>query len=549
MSHFFLLFIIIICLPCTTLGAEGGSGRWHLLQRSIGISAMHMQLLHDDSVVIFDRTDFGNSNLPLAAGRCRRDQNEEAIKKDCTAHSAKYNSLTNTFRPLTVLTDTWCSSGAILPNGTLVQTGGFNDGIRVVRMIHPSCSQCDWIEFPNMLLAPRWYASNHILPDGRLIIIGGRQSFNYEFYPKKETDQLFELPFLEQTNDDFEENNLYPYVFLHVDGNLFIFANNRAILFDYNKSAVVRTYPSIPGGEPRNYPSTGSAVLLPLRNLELGVNMEVEVLICGGAPRGSFTKALNTGQFLTTLNTCARMKISDPDPKWEMETMPMGRVMSDMLILPNEDVIIINGASLGTAGWELGRNPVLTPVIYHPDNTTETRFEVQRPAKIPRMYHSCSIVLRDGRVLVAGSNPHSGYNFTGVLYPTELSVEAFSPPYLDSSKTRIRPTFIKPLSGYKIKYGMSLKIKFSIKGEVDLNTIKVTMLRPPFNTHSFSMSQRLLVLTNIKPVKTSVVSGQFDVQVRIPGSANIAPPGFYIIFVVHQSVPSEGIWVQLHNCF
>ncbi|XAR64170.1 hypothetical protein NMG60_11024412 [Bertholletia excelsa] len=317
---------------------------------------MHMQLLHNDRVVIYDRTDFGRSNLSLPDGRCRHDPHEVVIKDDCTAHSVEYDFISNTFRPLVVLTDVWCSSGAVFPDGRLVQTGGFNDGDRAVRVFQP-CSGCDWEEIDDGLAQRRWYATNHILPDGRQIIIGGRQQFNYEFYPKTaSSSQAYYLRFLEETNDRGVENNLYPFVFLNVDGNLFIFANNRAILFDYTKRVVVRTYPEIPGGDPRNYPSTGSAVLLPLRNLQSRA-IEAEVLVCGGAPRGSFNRA-KLNNFVGALNTCGRIRITDPNPKWVMETMPQARVMGDMLLLPNGDVLLINGGSAGTAGWEYGRNPV-----------------------------------------------------------------------------------------------------------------------------------------------------------------------------------------------
>ncbi|KAL0325833.1 UNVERIFIED_CONTAM: Aldehyde oxidase GLOX1 [Sesamum radiatum] len=132
-----------------------------------------------------------------------------------------------------------------------------------------------------------------------------------------------------------------------------------------------------------------------------------------------------------------------------METMPMGRVMSDMLLLPNGEVLIINGAGLGTAGWELGRSPVLAPVIYRPDNPVGSRFEVQNPSSTPRMYHSTAVLLRDGRVLVGGSNPHTYYNFTGVLFPTDLTLQAFSPRYLDPKLAYLRPNIISPVHNLK----------------------------------------------------------------------------------------------------
>ncbi|KAL0351794.1 UNVERIFIED_CONTAM: Aldehyde oxidase GLOX [Sesamum calycinum] len=398
-----LLLFLLIFFTHPNILTRAADGRWDLLLSNIGISAMHMQLLHTDRVVMFDRTDFGRSNISLPDGKCRRDPNDTVLPVDCTAHSVEYDVASNSIR-------------------------------------HSWNSTCDWREISRGLTQRRWYATNHILPDGRQIVIGGRRQFNYEFYPKTSSaDGSYNLPFLVQTNDPRIENNLYPFVFLNGDGNLFIFANNRAILFNYLNGSVVRTYPTIPGGDPRSYPSTGSAVLLPLKN-----NAETEVLVCGGAPKGAYVRA-NNGDFVGALNTCGRIRINDLNPQWVMETMPMGRVMSDMLLLPSE----INGAGLGTAGWELGRSPVLAPVIYRPDNPVGSRFEVQNPSSTPRMYHSTAVLLRDGRVLVGGSNPHTYYNFTGVLFPTDLTLQAFSPRYLDPKLEYSDPILYHPFHNLK----------------------------------------------------------------------------------------------------
>ncbi|KAF8406517.1 hypothetical protein HHK36_008607 [Tetracentron sinense] len=533
----FLVFFAGTCRRSLTRAAQ--EGQWELLQRSIGISAMHMQLLNNDRVVIFDRTDFGKSNLSLPDGKCRNDQNDTALQIDCTAHSAEFNVLANSIRPLMVQTDVWCSSGAVLPDGRLVQTGGFNDGERAVRIFRP-CSDCDWEENAFGLTARRWYATDHILPNGGVIVIGGRRQFNYEFYPKSaSTNKIFSLPFLVQTNDLRIENNLYPFVHLNVDGNLFIFANNHAILLDYTKNVVVKTYPEMPGGDPRSYPSSGSSVLLPLKNLQQS-SIEAEVLVCGGAPKGSYVQAQN-GNFVQALDTCGRIKITDPSPEWSMETMPLARVMGDMTLLPNGNVLIINGASAGTAGWELGRNPVLNPVIYRPNNPSGSgsRFEIQNPSTIPRFYHSTAILLRDGRILVGGSNPHRFYEFTRVLYPTELSLEAFSPGYLDSSFSNLRPKIIAPVSQAKLNYGQLLVVRFSLPGALSEKEIMVTMVAPPFTTHSFSMNQRLLVLGGEKA--TSISKSTYDVEVTTPNSGSHAPSGYYLLFVVHQDIPNDGL--------
>lgn len=59
---------------------------------------------------------------------------------------------------LQILTDTWCSSGAFDGEGMLVQTGGYFEGVKVVRHLSPH-DNGDWREFPNTLADGRWYIS------------------------------------------------------------------------------------------------------------------------------------------------------------------------------------------------------------------------------------------------------------------------------------------------------------------------------------------------------------------------------------------------------
>ncbi|MFS8012798.1 putative immunoglobulin-like, galactose oxidase-like, Early set domain-containing protein [Helianthus anomalus] len=272
------------------------------------------------------------------------------------------------------------------------------------------------------------------------------------------------------------------------------------------------------GGQPGNYPSTGFAVLLPLR-LKKGIVESIKVLVCGGAPKGAFANA-NNGRFDEALDTCGRIKISDPNPQWVMETMPLAQVMGDML-LPNDHVLIINGASAGVAGWELDRNPVLSPCT------------------IPQRFLS-----RDGRVLVGASNPHDKWVFTNVLYPTEQSLEAFSPSYLDSSSSSLRPRIFSPKSKTKMRYGKRVDVTFVVSGRVDLKSVIVTLVSPSFNTHSFSMNQRLLLLDGDNSTK-ALAKSTYRVSVTAPQSGNFAQSGNYILYVVHKEIPSTGIWVRM----
>lgn len=315
----------------------------------------------------------------------------------------------------------------------MMQTGGDNEGLNKVRLLDACAAggSCDWVESESEALVDgRWYASNQVLPDGRQIVVGGRSTFSYEFVPKTSRGEgSFDLTFLSDVQDN-QDDNMYPFVHLMPDGNLYIFANRDSILLDYVNNRVLKNYPTIPG-EPRNYPSAGSSVMLPL---DYANNFSVvEILVCGGAQYGAFRNA--SGNTWPASDTCGRIVATASDPEWSMETMPIRRTMGDMVILPTADILLINGARNGSQGWDKATDPALNPVMYATYNAT-SRFETLAPSTIPRLYHSTANLLSDGRILLAGSNTHQYYTFSGT-YPTELRIDAFEPPYLD-------PRYSKP---------------------------------------------------------------------------------------------------------
>ncbi|PQQ04020.1 WSC domain-containing protein-like [Prunus yedoensis var. nudiflora] len=526
-------------------------GGWELVSENAGVSAMHMTIMPStNKAIMFDAAGFGPSGISFPPGDCRRvfderDGNEDQFELDCWAHAVEFNIDTADIRPLKILTDTWSSCGGLSANGTLVQTGGWGDGGRSVRYLS-GCKACDWEEHPMSLSASRWFSTQHILPNGGFIVIGGRRMFSYEYVPKVESSNqmYFLLPFLQETTDPVE-NNLYPFVFLSTDGNIFIFANNRSILLNPTTNKIIRELPVLDGGS-RNYPSSGMAALLPIK---LNVNdpnsnvIRAEILICGGAdPRAG--KLVEKGIFVTALQDCGRIDIANPKTTWQKEMMPTPRTMGDMLILPTGDILMINGAKKGTSGWNFAEDPNSTPLLYKPDNPETQRFMELKATTIPRMYGSTSMVLPDGNILVAGSNTNYYYNFTGVKYPTELRVEKFYPPYFDPLLVFGRPTIVSDYKGIMVKYQSNFVIEFKLKKyKVNQLDLKVTMYAPPFTTHGFSMGQRLLVL-GIKGLE-NVGLGLFQVEVVAPPTAKIAPPGFYLVFVVHNGIPSSGIWLQI----
>lgn len=509
-------------------------GSFKIILENAGIASMHTAVTRYGNVVLLDRTDIGPSQINLPDGECRNDPTDLNQTVDCTAHSVLFTPGAKTIRPLFIQTDTWCSSGQFLPDGTLVQTGGDFDGFSKVRSFSPCPSEgaCDWVESTTEFLQDgRWYASNQLLPDGTQIVVGGRGVFTYEFIPAN-GQAVVTLPFLQQT-DDSQQDNLYPFLHLLPDGNLYIFANRDSIILNYQTNTVVQTFPTIPG-EPRNYPSAGSSVMLPLV-ADDGYST-VEVLVCGGAQYGDY---LDTSEYALASETCGRITVTSSSPSWKMQTMPYPRAMGDMLILPSGDVLIINGAANGCQGWGNAKNAVPHPVLYEPATST---FVTQSASTIARVYHSTANLLPDGRVLIAGSNTHQYYTFTGD-FPTELRLEAFSPDYLSSSNDDTRPAIVSAPSN--IVYNESFSVTVSISSAPTAN-VELSLLSSPFTTHSFAQGLRSLSLT-VSTATKGAKGGEYVITTTAPPYSTIAPPSYYMLFAVNQGIPSTAVWVQVSN--
>ncbi|KAK9077056.1 hypothetical protein SSX86_005391 [Deinandra increscens subsp. villosa] len=293
-------------------------GTWELLVANAGIASMHTAVTRFNTVILLDRTHIGPTRKRLPQSHCRVDPNDPVHKQDCYAHSALLEPSTGKLRPLMILTDTWCSSGQFLPDGTLLQTGGDGDGFKKVRKFTPceSASFCDWEELEETELARgRWYSTNQILPDGSVIIVGGRAETSVEFFPSRHGNGAVKFPFLAEAKDT-QMDNLYPYVHLLPNGHLFVFANYRAVMYDYTNDIVLKQYPELPGG-PRNYPSAGSSAMLALTN----DYSSATIVVCGGAQYGAFIDRTTDSP---AHGSCGRIEATRPDPVWEMEDIRLG---------------------------------------------------------------------------------------------------------------------------------------------------------------------------------------------------------------------------------
>lgn len=464
--------------------------------------------------------------------------NEAQFDSGQSAFSVQYDLETQSYRPLPLETNTFCSAGGFLKNGSFISTGGgekrgrtwqAEPGWQSIRHFTPCTdSSCWWSEYKTGKMAEnRWYPTVEQLPEGDIFILGGstkgtavnRKEVNvpsYEFWPPREEGEV-PFAFLNETMP----YNLYPFVFVLPDGNLFIFANKKSIIYDYNNRRIVKRLPNIPG-VPRSYPLTSGAVLLPLDPKN---NYNPEILICGGSERMKNNAEAD--------DTCGRINLGDENPQWEMDTFVHKRLMPDGVIMADGNLLWANGCQRGWAGYN-GRNhdPTFDPLIYTPTENKGSRW-TQNLANtdIARMYHSVALTLPDGRVWIAGSNNVDPPDINAE-YPTEFRIEYFSPPYLFKYASRPRISHVPRVVTYGESFKALLNLEGLAKNKNDADKIRVGLLRPGFSTHSMHMSQRYVFLEHI------VSEDLQSIEITAPPRASIFPPGSGFIYVLYDGVPS-----------
>ncbi|KAJ4768854.1 Glyoxal oxidase [Rhynchospora pubera] len=524
----------------------GFAGSWEIISNNTGVNCMHLAIARHGKAIMIDTVALGNSLLKLPDNKCRRTSNAKNATLDCFAHSAEFDYDTGKIRELKIETDPWCSSGGFTPDGTLINSGGFALGERSVRWLKP-CPTCDWSDYPNTLFKGRWYGTQVTLPNGKAMVLGARRAFSFELIPPpgQMNKGINAFNFFRETTDD-SENNLYPFVHLIPDGNLFVFANDRAIIMNPNTGRIVRELPNLKDGlTSRTYPPSGMSALLPidLSKTAPGQPIQAEVIVCGGGYKKCFKDEAPMGRFPDALKDCNRISVTNPAATWVKEDMPAPRTMGDLLILPTGDLLMINGAGKGCSGWTFARDPVLTPFIYKPNEAVGKRWQALTASAIPRMYHATSAVLPDATIMVAGGNTNQRYDFRDTtMFPTEMRVERLTLPYLNPKTAVNRPVISEGSISGGMRYGQPFTFQFSMPKEpVDQALVMVTMYAPPYTTHGFSMSQRLLILKIAQYTKGAPTK----ITVTAPPTANIAPQGYYYLFVVAGGVPSKATWVQV----
>jgi hypothetical protein len=246
----------------------------------------------------------------------------------------------------------------------------------------------------------------------------------------------------------------------------------------------------------------GSSVLLPLTPAN---GYKPEVIIFGGD-----NPATNTTEIID-LSATTPVWVSGPP-------MSEARIEMNATMLPNGKILAVGGSANDEVGASL-RADLYDPATNAMGSAGSNAY--------PRLYHSVSLLLPDATVWLSGGNPSRG--------SYQQQVEIYTPPYLYNADGTLatRPSITSVTPGV-IGYGSS----FQVQTPDAANISSVVIMKNAAVTHAFNMDQRLVGL--------SFTAGSGLLNVTGPPNGNIAPPGYYMIFLINTSgVPSVAKFVQI----
>ena len=419
----------------------------------------------------------------------------------------------------------FCSGHAFLPDGRLVVAGGHHDDLKSWTTFDPDT--LDWAHHPPMS-GGRWYPTCTAMPDGTVLTMSGStkggpladwnpanntlQHFHPADGPGPESD--LPSPWSGHFPAHLPTIDLYPFVFVLPSGKLFVHARHVTRFYDptsatWDAHEALSTF-----ALSRTYPVQGSAVLLPLQPPDY----EARVMLMGGG--GANPEDVEVGTPATA--TAEIMGFEADLPGWrQVQSMAAARVMLDATLLPDGTIAVVGGSASGKA--DNGLEPVY--LVERFDPTTETWTSLCDIA-VPRLYHSTAVLLPDGRVLIMGKD---AINNPDPFHYPEHRAELFSPPYLFAG-----PRPVVTDAPAHVTYNQVFDIGAADGPSVDA----VHLLRPSSVTHSFNMEQRLVGLPILGADGSSVT-------VKSPTRWEVAPPGYYLLFLLHGGVPSIGRFIQL----
>ncbi len=393
----------------------------------------------------------------------------------------------------------------------------------------------------------RWYGSAIRTGDEKLVIVGGKdivteeKSIIPEIIDLKNIDDGWKLLDNAKSEkffgEDIHEEWNYPRSYLTSDGNIVGISYNKIWLMDKNDGFRIRGTGEIPlatGGIARHLEHRNPNDKSHHSKKGNHQNIEKMKIVTMGAPVGHTSSTLMMGKDevyifggkqyskeYTSSNQVYKIDFSNSySPKIEqLKGMSYPRSNANATILPTGEIFINGGEAYNDNEFS-----IFTPEIYNIKNQTSKTLS---KAYFRRNYHSTSLLLPDGRILVSG----------GDVWNSEI----FYPPYLftrdwQNKVVLSKRPIIKNL-GNRISRG-------KLKLEIDENSFKkismINILSTGSTTHAQASEPKFRSLDFKRSVKNTII-------VDIPPNKNELANGTYMIFAVtSEGIPSIGKIVLLN---
>jgi hypothetical protein len=371
-----------------------------------------------------------------------------------------------------------------------------------------------WSEIPNMN-QPRWYPSLTPLSDGNILTVAGLDGVGQVLNGQSEI-------YNSRTNTWVDRKDLtqyfptYPAIFETATPHQMVYTGSTAGYGPADKGRVPgfwnidnNLFTPIPGlRDPELTETSGSAFIGPVQDQRLAV--------VGGGGVGESPIATGRIDFLD---------LKDPAPHFTPgPNLAQPTRYPNLVNLPDDNTFITNGSS-----DYRGKGATNNHLAYMLDPTSNQVTPMADP-RIGRDYHTEALLLPDGRVLVAGSDPLFDDEKNTIPGTFEQRIEIFTPPYLEKGTPRPTITSAPP----SMTRGQQVEIPTA-----DANRIaKARLIRTSSATH--------VTTTDMRDVALPMQKTPTGVSVTVPQEPTIVPPGPYMLFLVDdQGVPSEAKTVDV----
>ncbi len=492
-------------------------GLWEPIQYRFNYLPIHMALLHTGKVL-----GFGGSG------------NDETHLNN--PHPAElFDPKTGEIKIIdqTLDGDLFCAGHSFLSDGTLLVAGGTYkydgkllgapvppfSGLEQSYLFDPVTET--WTRSGDMGNG-RWYPTLITLADGQVLALGGLTK-NFPWIVLRTIEIYSRGAGWRKLDGADRWMPLYPRLHLLPDGRVFYAGSfNTHYTFPFTLAAFPTSTLDVKyrkwtviGPPNKSEREEGASILLPLTPPDY----KPKVLLVGGG----------TTQGADAIPDAEIIDLSQPNPVWrQIQPMKFPRYYVYAVILPDRKVLVLGGrrgekgmGHMGEPGGDMvpqDPNAIHEAELFDPDTEEWTTMAAM---KLDRLYHANALLLPDGRVMAAGSNPDRRIN--------ELRIETYRPPYLCQGT---RPTIQDAPS--QISYGNEFPI--STPDADDLEAI--ALIRPTATTHCTNTEQRYVGLPIIS-------RGPGKVVAKVPENHALVPPGYYMLFIARGSLPSEAKIVRL----